>query len=170
MPHDAPDFRRFRFWLALFVIGLVLSGVTAFPLQAEMRFLCSTLGIPAGAAPAGLPAWQAWLATIRDGLIDTYAKYPWISYGTDWLAFGHLVIAMFFIGPWRDPIANHWVIHVGIVACASVFVLAFIAGPIRGIPFAWQLIDCSFGVAGAFVLWMALRSLPALGREKNRQA
>jgi hypothetical protein len=29
--------RAIRFWLALFMAGLVLSGVTAFPLQTELR-------------------------------------------------------------------------------------------------------------------------------------
>jgi hypothetical protein len=32
------------------------------------------------------------------------------------------------------------------LACAGVPLLALIAGPIRGIPFYWRLIDCSFGL------------------------
>ena len=35
--------------------------------------------------------------------------------------------------------------------------LALICGPIRGIPFYWRLIDCSFGVLGIVPLWIALR-------------
>lgn len=151
----------FRVWLGIFVVGLILSGITAFPLQAEINWVCALLGVHPLTPLESLPPWKAWLATIQRGLDETYAKYPWIGYGTDWLAFGHLIIAMFFIGPWRDPIANRWVLHVGMVACFSVFVLAFVAGPIRGIPLAWRLIDCSFGILGALVLWMALRSAPA---------
>ena len=64
--------------------------------------------------------------------------------GTDWLAFGHLVIALFFVGPWRHPVANAWVLKAGLVACAGVIPLALICGPLRGIPFYWRLIDCSF--------------------------
>jgi len=33
-------------------------------------------------------------------------------------------------------------------ACVGVIPLALICGPLRGIPFYWQLIDCSFGVVG----------------------
>jgi hypothetical protein len=33
------DIRRFRAALALFIVGLLLSGITAFPLLAEMRLL-----------------------------------------------------------------------------------------------------------------------------------
>jgi len=38
-------------------------------------------------------------------------------------------------------------------ACIMVIPLAFIAGPIRQIPFFWQLIDCSFGVLGIIPLY-----------------
>ena len=46
---------RVRFWLAVFVVGLVLSGVTAFPLQAETDLLVRLLhGLP---APDALVRW-----------------------------------------------------------------------------------------------------------------
>jgi hypothetical protein len=35
--------RRARFWLAIFISGLVLSGITAFPLQCELGWLVSLL-------------------------------------------------------------------------------------------------------------------------------
>jgi hypothetical protein len=35
--------------------------------------------------------------------------------------------------------------------------LALVCGPLRGIPFYWQLIDCSFGVLGIIPLWLARR-------------
>ena len=39
-----PDhLRRIRFWLAIFIIGLVLSGITAFPIQSELGWLLSVL-------------------------------------------------------------------------------------------------------------------------------
>lgn len=147
---------RHRLVLGLFIIGLVLSGVTAFPLLHELEILSRAVGLPADAAPASLSGLQFWIATVRDGLRATYAAYPWMAYGTDWLAFGHLVIAMFFIGPWRHPVANAWVLKVGLVACAAVIPLALICGPIRGIPFYWRLIDCSFGVFGAIPLLYCL--------------
>ena len=37
-------------------------------------------------------------------------------------------------------------------AAWAIFPLAFIMGSIRGIPFWWQLVDCSFGVIGLMVM------------------
>lgn len=147
---------RYRLVLGFFMVGLFLSGVTAFPLLRELEILSSLLGIAPDAQPASLAGLQFWIATVRDGLRNTYAAYPWLAYGTDWLAFGHIVIALFFIGPFRDPIPNAWVLKVGLVACAGVLPLAFICGPIRGIPFYWQLIDSSFGILGAIPLLYCL--------------
>ncbi len=148
---------RYRLVLGAFIVGLVLSGVTAFPLLHELELLARILGIPADAAPAALTGLPFWIATVRDGLRDVHATHPWLAYGTDWLAFGHLIIALFFVGPWREPVANAWVLKVDIFACAAVIPLALICGPIRGIPFYWRLIDCSFGVIGALPLFYCLK-------------
>jgi hypothetical protein len=148
--------RRFRWVVGLFIAGLILSGITAFPLLHELELLAKWAGVPPEAvspASTGLP-W--WLGTVRDGSRDVHARYPWLPYGTDWLAFGHVVIALFFVGPWRDPIGNAWVLKVGLVACAGIIPIALICGPIRGIPFYWQLIDCSFGLIGALPLLYCL--------------
>jgi hypothetical protein len=149
--------RRYRFVLGTFIVGLALSGVTAFPLLHEVDLLARLLGIPADAAPGSQSGLAFWIATVREGLRATDATYPWLAYGTDWLAFGHLAIALFFVGPWREPVANAWVLKVGLVACACVIPLALICGPIRGIPFYWRLIDCSFGVFGALPLLYCLK-------------
>jgi hypothetical protein len=146
--------RRYRLILGLFIAGLVLSGVTAFPLSYELDLLARLLGV-AELTPATAPHGLAhWILTVRDGLREMYAAHPWIAYGTDWLAFAHLVLAVFFIGPWRDPVRNVWVLHAGLIACLLVLPLALICGSLRGIPLAWRLIDCSFGVFGAIpLLW-----------------
>ena len=149
--------RRYRIVLALFMAGLILSGVTAFPLLWEMRVLCDWLGVGDALSPAGHEGMRHWILTIRWGLEDMYSSYPWIAYGTDWLAFAHLVLAVFFIGPWRDPVRNVWVLHAGLISCLLVLPLAFICGPLRGIPLPWRLIDCSFGVLGAIPLLYCLR-------------
>jgi len=149
--------RRIRVLLVLFIVGLVLSGVTAFPIEAELRWLTGVLG--ADAADGGV---LRWLVTVRDGVIATNRAYPFLAYGTDWLAFAHLVIAALFIGPLRDPVRNVWVVQWGMIACAAVIPLALIAGPIRGIPFYWQLIDASFGVIGIVPLWLCLRDIRVL--------
>lgn len=61
-----------------------------------------------------------------------------------------------FVGPWWNPVGNAWVLWVGLVACAGVIPLAMICGEIRGIPFYWRLIDCSFGIFGAIPLLYCL--------------
>ena len=88
--------------------------------------------------------------------------YPFMAYGTDWLAFAHLVIAVAFLGPLVDPVRNKWVFVFGIISCAGVLPLALIAGYIRGIPFFWRLIDCSFGVIGIVPLFICLHYIRQL--------
>ena len=154
--------RRVRRLLLLFMTGLVLSGLTAFPLEAELRWLTGALGAGPGARPQEVTGVLRWLVTVRDALSATNASYPFLAYGTDWLAFAHLVIAVAFVGPWRDPVRNRWVVTFGLIACAGVVPLALIAGAVRGIPLYWRLIDCSFGIAGAALLWPCARAIEEL--------
>lgn len=149
--------RRIRVCLGIFIAGLVVSGVTAFPLETELRWVLG-LGMVQG-LPA--PVW-GWLERVSSALTATNAQYPFVAYGTDWLAFGHLVIAVAFIGPFLDPVRNKWIVTFGLIACAGVIPLALIAGPIRGIPFGWRLIDCSFGVFGCLPLLVCRRSIRLL--------
>ena len=150
--------RRIRVWLAVVIAGLVVSGVTAFPLETEVGWFARHLaGLP-------LPGLVDWLNRVHMALAATNRAYPFLAYGTDWLAFAHLVIAVAFIGPWRNPVRNKWVIECGLIACAGVLFLALIAGPVRGIPFYWRLIDCSFGVFGAIPLLLCLRDIRQLER------
>jgi hypothetical protein len=145
-----------RLLLGAFIVALVLSGVTAFPLTWELRVLTSWFG--AGSVIGDvLPGLAHWLAYVRDGLETTGRDYPFLAYGTDWLAFAHLVIAVAFLGPLRDPVKNIWVVEFGIIACLLVIPLALICGPIRGIPFCWRLLDCSFGVVGLIPLVIVRR-------------
>jgi hypothetical protein len=44
---------RIRIWLALFIIGLALSGITAFPIETELAFLSSH----SAAFPATMATW-----------------------------------------------------------------------------------------------------------------
>lgn len=100
-----------------------------------------------------------WVHRVTIGLEDTYAAYPFVGYGTDWLAFAHLVIAMFFVLPWRDPVRYEGILWVGVWASLLVIPLALICGPIRGIPLGWRLIDCSFGVLCLVPLGLALQGI-----------
>jgi hypothetical protein len=146
----------------LFVIGLVVSGVTAFPLEAESRLLTNLVNADWSPAPERLPVLVEWLERVHQGLAETYRDYPFIAYGTDWLAFAHLVIAIAFWGPLKDPVRNIWVVQFGMISCAAVVPLALIAGSIRGIPWWWQLIDMSFGVFGIIPLAFAYANIRKL--------
>lgn len=159
--------RNIRAWLAFFIVALLLSGLTAFPLQSgsELLLLIAGEGSRLGTV---FPALASWLDFVNKGLVEAGAAYPFLAYGTDWLAYAHIVIAVAFIGPWRDPVRNVWVIEFGMIACVGVIPLALICGPIRGIPFFWQLIDCSFGVFGVLPLWVVHRMIRRLERERAK--
>ncbi len=158
--------RRIRIWLGLFIVGLVLSGLTAFPLERELSILRSLLE-SSRLTPAGL---LTWVQRVHEAVAATNRQYPFLAYGTDWLAFAHLVIAVAFVGPWRDPVRNKWIITFGLIACAGVIPLALIAGPMRGIPFYWRLIDCSFGVFGAIPMLVCWRYICKLEESDLRMA
>ena len=152
MRQSAKHLRWIRIWLALFMAGLVLSGITAFPLRTELGFAVRILHTHALRPTAEASGLLPWIERVNRAVNVTDAKYPFLAYGTDWLAFAHLVIALAFIGPLLDPVRNKWVIAFGLIACAGVIPLALIAGQIRGIPIGWRLIDCCFGIFGAIPL------------------
>jgi len=155
--------KRVRIVLGFFVVALVLSGVTAFPLQWETGILVQLFG-PGTFVGNLWPALAHWISYIHQGIADTAQTYPFIAYGTDWLAFAHIVIGVAFVGPLRDPVKNLWVIEFGMIACALVIPLAMICGPIRGIPFVWRLVDCSFGVVGIIPLWITRTMIRRMAR------
>lgn len=138
------EIKTIRRWIIFFMISLFLSGLTAIPLEIELAWLCqqvspnSTMG--------------KWLNIVYKALSATNRDFPFISYGFDWLAFAHFVLAILFVGPFKDPVRNKWVIDFGIIACLLILPFAFIAGYFRGIPLGWILIDCSFGVIGLIPL------------------
>jgi hypothetical protein len=109
---------RYRIALGIFIIGLVLSGVSALPLQWELSILDRRLG-------SHLELGH-FISHVHSGIAQTYARFPFFGYATDWLAFGHFVIAGFFILPFVDPIRYRAVLLVGLAACAGVIVLALI--------------------------------------------
>ena len=150
--------RRVRRWLWVVVVGLFLSGVTAFPLELEVRWLLRALDPLAGQ----FPALVVWIERVHTGLVETGERYPFMLYGTDWLAFAHLVLAVAFWGPLRDPVRNVWVVQVGMIACAGIVPLALICGPVRDIPWFWTLVDLSFAVGAFPPLWFAYRHIRAI--------
>jgi hypothetical protein len=161
---DSDPTRAIRFWLSIVITGLVLSGVTAFPLETELHRSLLILQSAPLRSFAEYTHLGPWINRVYDGLSTTNRHFPFLAYGTDWLAFAHLVIAVAFIGPYRDPVHNEWIITFGLIACAGVIPLALIAGHIRGIPIAWRLIDCSFGVLGGIPLLLCRRHIRTLER------
>lgn len=152
---EAQALFQIRLLIILFIVCLVLSGITALPIETELAFAMQHISIFPDVV-------QHWLLRVYTAVHETNLRFPFISYGTDWLAFAHIVIATVFIGPLRDPIKNIWVIQFGMIACLLVFPLACIAGPIRGIPFYWRLIDCSFGVIGFLPLYYCYKKIKQL--------
>jgi hypothetical protein len=149
--------KSIRNWLFFFIVALVISGFTAIPVEKELVFLCRLF-------PTGTFAGN-WLDTIYIGFHDTNIHYPFLAYGYDWLAFAHFTLAILFIGPYRNPVQNKWVIEFGIIACLLIIPYAFIAGHFRGIPVWWRLIDCSFGLFGLIPLGICLKKIKQLEPE-----
>ncbi len=148
--------RRIRLLLGLFVLCLVASGLTAFPLVWETRLLAAWFGEGSRVATL-LPGLAWWLSHVHEGIETSYGSYSFLAYGTDWLAFAHIMIGIVFLGPLKDPVKNLWVVEFGMIACLLVIPLALVCGPIRGIPWFWRLIDCSFGVFGLIPLALVRR-------------
>jgi hypothetical protein len=138
-------------WIIFFMVMLALSGLTAIPAETELAFLsrCFPPDTMIG----------AWIEKVYMGVLHTNINYPFIAYGYDWLAFAHIVLAVLFIGPLKNPVRNKWVIEFGIIACLLIIPFALIAGHFRGIPFWWRLIDCSFGIIGIIPLRICLKKI-----------
>jgi CDP-diglyceride synthetase len=152
---------RIRLMIGIFVLLLILSGVTAFPVYSEMQWLMDKNIFPPGTILGD------WLTKVWNGIREMGDKHGFLFYGYDWLAFAHIVIAMAFIGPLKDPVRNKWVIDWAILSCLAVLPLAFIAGPIRGIPWFHILIDCAFGIIGLFPLFVLKKWINELEIQQN---
>ena len=160
--------RWIKILLWLFIVGLIISGLTAFPIKAEVDFLHKVVG-EGSATESWWPGLAQWISFVHRGVTEASREYPFLFYGTDWLAFAHIIIAIAFIGPLHDPVRNIWVVNFGMIACILIIPLALICGSIRGIPFFWRLIDCSFGVFGIIPLYFARKyTLRVIEFEKEK--
>jgi len=133
--------KKIKFLIIFFMTALVISGLTAFPIKSQLEMAVWVIQNH---------HWKNeyidWIERVHLGVTETSLKFSFIAYGTDWLGFAHLVIALAFIGPLRDPIRNIWVIQFGLISCIAVFPLALIAGEIRGIPMFFG--ECSIVLSG----------------------
>ena len=167
--------KRIKWLTWLFIFGLILSGVTAIPLRTELDAAAKLLGGTDLVHQAKSTGLALWIYKVREAVRNTYFLYPFMAYGTDWLAFGHFVIALAFVGALREPVRNRWLYQFGMIACALVIPYAMILGGVRGIPIGWRLIDCSFGVIGFVPLWLCWKwtgdlenLLPQMDADKRR--
>lgn len=155
--------RRVRMLIVFFMVALAISGMTAVPLQEELSILERLLGSQSWIGQIW-PSLAEWIGRVDLGVHNGYGQYPFLAYGTDWLAFAHVMIAILFIGPLRDPLKNLWVVEFGMIACALIIPWVLIFAPLRGIPPFWMLIDMSFGVLGMIPLWFTRRDILELGK------
>lgn len=153
--------QKIKICVWFFIFGLVISGATAIPLLPELALLVRFFGADHATTGGG-----QWLVQIHGALTETQAHFPFLFYGTDWLAFGHFVIAIVFLGAVRDPVRNRWLFDFGLIACVLVIPYALVFGGLRGIPFWWWLIDCSFGVFGSIPLWFCRKWAMGLENQK----
>ena len=136
--------RSIKRWLLVFMVVLVVSGITAIPIEGELSMATKFFSDES--------IIGNWLNRILIAIKDTDEKFPYLFYGYDWLAFAHVIIAIAFIGPYRDPVKNKWVIEFGAISCFLIVPFALIGGYLRSIPFWWRLCDCSFGIVGLIPL------------------
>ena len=88
--------RRIRWLLLFMMLGLGLSGLTAIPLVGEIALLRTMIG-PGTWMQQQWPAMAMWIETVYQAISAVTQDYPLLRYGTDWLAFAHIVIAIAFI-------------------------------------------------------------------------
>jgi len=152
---------RIRGSIIFFMVVLALSGITAFPVYTELKWMMEQQLFSSETAVG------QWLNKVWLGVEETQRNNHFLFYGYDWLAFAHLVIAMAFIGPYKDPVRNKWIIEWGILCCVAIIPLAVIAGTIRDIPWFHILIDCSFGIIGIVPLEIVRRWITQLEKLQN---
>lgn len=146
--------KTIRRLIAVFIVALFISGATAIPVDAQLSFLLNHLS-------GGMVLYR-WIEKVLLAYREVNTTRPFLFYGYDWLAFAHFVLAILFIGPYRNPVKNSWVIEFGLIACVLVIPFAFVAGHFRGIPLGWRLIDCSFGLFGFALLWIIYKKIKTL--------
>jgi len=75
---------RYRIALGIFIAGLVLSAISALPLQWELSILdrwfgARTLSVP----PSDYTGLGDFISSVHSGITQTYARFPFFGYGTD---------------------------------------------------------------------------------------
>jgi len=87
------------------MLSLFLSGLTAIPVDAQLSILVKSF--------AQGSIVHTWLQKVLLAYREVDTAHPFLLYGYDWLAFAHFILAILFIGPYKDPVRNIWVIQFG---------------------------------------------------------
>jgi len=147
--------RKIKTAIIIIIIGLLLNGISAVPLQKELNVLLSN--------PDVLPGFlYNWWLYVHDGVSSTTTNYPFMRYGFDWLAFAHLLIAIAFIGPLKDPVKNEWVITWGMIISALSVLMALFGERLRGVPFWWSCIDAAIAILSFIIFWLCYKWIQQL--------
>lgn len=149
--------RRIKASLIITIIGLLLNGISAVPLHTELNILLSN----SDAFPKFL---RDWFMYVNKGVNEISGHYNFMRYGFDWLGFAHLLVAIAFIGPLKDPIKNEWVVRWGMIASALSVLMAFGWERLRAIPLWWSFIDASIAIVAFIILWLCNKWIQELKR------
>lgn len=140
---------QIRILLFFFFIGLIFSGLTAFPIYSESEWLYSHKQY--------FPLFShAWIDQVYTAI---HSADPILLYGTDWLGFAHIIIALFFIPVYFEPkryIAN---VYIACIACVATIPILLVCGSIRGIPWFHQIIDAMFGCIALLPLSILIKKI-----------
>jgi hypothetical protein len=155
-----------RIIFGLFSIALIGSGLTAIFAREGLQFMYPLFS-PGSILDRLWPSMAEWLHTVYLAVEETYTTYPFLAYGYDWLAFGHIIISIPFLMAIRDPLRLEWVVEYGFAACIAVLPFAIVFGAIRGIPLFWRLVDTMFGIGGLLLLAVLRNRIKALSDLQN---
>ncbi len=150
-----------RIIFGLFSIALIGSGLTAIFAREGLQLLYPLFS-PGSVIDRLWPSMAEWLNTVHLAVEEMYTSYPFLAYGYDWFAFGHIIISIPFLMAIRDPLRLEWVVEYGIAACIAVLPFAIVFGAIRGIPLFWRLVDTMFGIGGLLLLAILRSRIRAL--------
>lgn len=148
-----------RVLLGIVAFGLLVSGLTCYFLEWEVRFVTQVVW---GGSPDTIPFMAEeykLLVKVGEGLKVLMRDYPEFMLGTDWLGFAHVILAILFAGAMPDPVRNIWIVRFGIVSAVLVVPSAWLFGYMRGLPAIHYFVDASFGIGAVIPLILAHRIL-----------
>ena len=158
--HENQLRKKIKVAIVLTIIGLLFNGISAVPLRTELSILLSK--------PNALPKFLAdWWTYVNQGVNETSDNYNFMRYGFDWLAFAHMLIAIAFFGPLKDPIKNEWVIKWGMIASGLSVLMALGWERLRAIPMWWSFIDAGIALVAFLILWLCSRWVQELKAVKS---